>query len=589
MGKKVCIVGGVAGGASCATRLRRLDEEAEIILFERGPYISFANCGLPYHVSRAIPKRESLLVATPKLLQERFRCDVRTENEVTAIDRARQEVEVRDLRTGKTYRERYDFLVLSPGAAPLKPSLPGIDLPGVFTLRTIPDMDGILRWLSGKQAREAVVLGGGFIGLEMAENFRERGLDVSIMEMMDQVMAPLDYEMAALVQAHLREKGVRLYLGEQVQEIKERAGKLVVRTGSREVPADLVLVAVGLRPETKLAAGAGLELGPTGGVRVDAYLRTSDPKIYAVGDAIEVRHFVSGTPVIVPLAGPANRQGRLAADNICGREIPYRGTQGTSICKVFELTVAATGLNARVLARHQIPFQSVIVHPLSHAGYYPGGKQLSLKLLFGPDDGRILGVQAVGEEGADKRIDALATALRAGMTVFDLEHLELAYAPPYSSAKDPVNIAGFAAANVLRGDVAVTTWDRVPVHRQEGAFFLDVRTPKEFAGGALPGAVNISVDELRERLKELPRDRRIVVNCAVGLRSYIACRILKAAGFHDVLNLSGGYRTYQAAAAPAGAPVPETPEVRVPGAGNIRLDAGEIPPAPGSGSSQVIS
>lgn len=567
MGKKVCIVGGVAGGASCATRLRRLDEEAEIVLFERGPYISFASCGLPYHVSGVIPKRESLLVATPKLLQERFRIDVRSENEVTAIDRARQEVEVRDLRTGSTYRERYDFLVLSPGAAPVKPSLPGIDLPGVFTLRTIPDMDGILRWLDEKQAREAVVVGGGFIGLEMAESFRLRGLGVSLVEMSDQVMAPLDYEMAALVHAHLREKGVRLYLGEQVQEIKEHAGKLVVRTGSREVPADLVLVAVGLRPETRLAAEAGLELGPTGGIRVDEYLRTSDPRIYAVGDAVEARHFVSGTPVIVPLAGPANRQGRLAADNICGREIAYRGTQGTSVCKVFELTVAATGLNARVLARHQIPFQSVIVHPLSHAGYYPGGKQLSLKLLFGPDDGRILGAQAVGEEGADKRIDVLATALRAGMTVFDLEHLELAYAPPYSSAKDPVNIAGFAAANVLRGDVAVTTWDRIPAHRQEGAFFLDVRTPKEFARGAIPGAVNIPVDELRGRLGELPRGRKIVVSCGSGLRSYIACRILRAAGFQDVFNLSGGYRTYQAAAAPAGSPAPETPEVRAPGAG----------------------
>lgn len=579
MGKKVCIVGGVAGGASCATRLRRLDESAEIVIFERGPYVSFANCGLPYHISGAIPKRESLLVATPQLLRNRFRIDVRTRHEVLKIDRSAQELEVKDLESGRVYREKYDFVVLSPGAEPLKLPVPGIDLPGVFTLRTIPDMDGIIRWLEERKAREAVVIGGGYIGLEMAENLKMRGLGISIVEQMNQVMATLDYEMAALVHAHLREKGVELYLGEQVQEIKQDGEKFVVCTGSRSIPADLVIVAVGLRPETRLAAEAGLELGPTGGIKVDDYMRTSDPRIYAVGDAVEVRHFVSGTPVIVPLAGPANRQGRLVADNICGRSVAYRGTQGTAVLKVFDLTAASTGLNARVLERHQRQFESVVVHPMSHAGYYPGGTQLSLKLLFDPKDGRLLGAQAVGQEGVDKRIDVLATALRAGMTVYDLEHLELCYAPQYSSAKDPVNIAGMAASNILRGDLAVTTWDKVPVFQAEGAFFLDVRTPEEFGKGAIPGAVNIPVDQLRERLSEVPRDRKIVVNCAVGLRGYIACRILRAAGFVNVYNLSGGYRTYQAAAGSASAsrPAPAPGPVEAPGAGNIKLDAGQPP------------
>ncbi|MGB9791527.1 MAG: FAD-dependent oxidoreductase [Thermacetogeniaceae bacterium] len=583
MGKKVCIVGGVAGGASCATRLRRLDEGAEIVLFERGDYVSFANCGLPYHIGGAIPKRESLFVATPELLRKRFRIDVRLRHEVVGIDREKKEIEVRDLADGRSYREGYDVLVLAPGAEPLKPPFPGVDLPGVFTLRTIPDMDAIIRWIDEKSARRAAVIGGGYVGLEVAENLRKRGLDVAVVEQMDQVMAPLDYEMAALVQAHLKEKGVELCLGEQVREIEQKGYGLVVRTAGREIPADLVLVAVGVRPEARLAAEAGLEIGPTGGIKVDEYLRTSDPYIYAVGDAIEVTHFVSGTPVVVPLAGPANRQGRLVADNICGRRIAYRNTQGTSIIKVFDLVAAATGLNERVLKRLERGYRSVIVHPFSHATYYPGATQMSIKLLFDPADGKILGAQVVGQEGVDKRIDVLATALRAGMTVFDLEHLELAYAPQFSSAKDPVNIAGFAAANILRGDVDVVTWDEITALQSGGALLVDVRTPAEANQGAIPGAVNIPVDELRSRLEELPRHRRIVLYCGVGLRSYIAYRILKAAGFSGIFSLSGGYRTWKAATSWSQGGPPAAVAVNKPGADNIKAESGEVRPPSGGG------
>lgn len=583
MGRKVCIVGGVAGGASCATRLRRLDEGAEIILFERGDYVSFANCGLPYHISGVIPKREALLVATPQLLKNRFRIDVRLRQEVVQIDREKKEIEVRDLAAGRSYRESYDVLVLAPGAEPLKPLFLGVDLPGVFTLRTIPDMDAIIRWIEEKAAHQAVVIGGGYIGLEVAENLKRRGLDVAVVEQMNQVMATLDYEMAALVQAHLREKGIALYLGEQVKGIEQGGNGLVIRTAGREIPADLVLVAVGVRPERRLAADAGLEIGPTGGIRVDEYLRTSDPDIYAVGDAVEVTHFVSGTPVVVPLAGPANRQGRLVADNICGRKIAYRNTQGTSIIKVFDLVAAATGLNERVLTRLERKFRSVIVHPFSHATYYPGATQMSIKLLFDPADGKLLGAQVVGQEGVDKRIDVLATALRAGMTVFDLEHLELAYAPQFSSAKDAVNIAGFAAANILRGDVDVVAWDELPALQNKGALLLDVRTPAEVKQGVIPGGVNIPLDELRERLSELPRDRRIVAYCGVGLRSYVAYRILKAAGFSGIFSLSGGWRTWKAATYWSQGGPPTAVTVRKPGADNIKAESGEVRPPSGGG------
>jgi NADPH-dependent 2,4-dienoyl-CoA reductase/sulfur reductase-like enzyme/rhodanese-related sulfurtransferase len=546
----VVIVGGVAGGASCAARLRRLDEEAEIIVFERGSYVSFANCGLPYHVGGAIPKRANLLVVTPELLRQRFRIDVRARQEVVRIDRANQQVQVTDLESGITYPESYDYLVLAPGAAPLHPPITGITLPGVFTLRTIPDTDAIINWIEERQAREAVVIGAGYIGLEVAENFKLRGLAVSVVERANQVLpTSLDYEMAALVQAHLKQQGIGLYFGEQVQEIHEDAGLLLVRTGQRELTAGLVLVAVGLRPETGLAREAGLELGSTGGIRTDTFLRTSDPRIYAVGDAIEVTNAVNGHPALIPLAGPANRQGRLVADNICGHQVVYRGTVGTAIIKLFDLAVATTGLNTHQLQNAGIGYRSIIVHPLARAGYYPGGSQISLKLLFSPPDGRILGAQAIGQEGVDKRIDVLATALQAGMTVYDLEQLELAYAPPFSSARDPVNLLGMAASNVMRGAVAAVGWDELDSLLKNGAFLLDVRTPSEVEAGIIPVSTHIPVDELRRRLGEIPAGRRLVVYCATGLRSYIACRILKAHGWNEVYNLSGGWRTYRTATA----------------------------------------
>jgi NADPH-dependent 2,4-dienoyl-CoA reductase/sulfur reductase-like enzyme/rhodanese-related sulfurtransferase len=545
MGKKVCIVGGVAGGASCATRLRRLDEGVEIVLFERGPYVSFANCGLPYHLSEVIPERDSLLVASPELLRKRFRIDLRLHHEVAGIDRQSSEIEVRNLDSGETYRESYDNLVLAPGSASFKPPIPGIDSAGVFTMRTIPDLDAIIAWLGRKTAHRVVVIGGGYIGLEAAENFRQRGLEVAVVEAAPQAMTSLDPEMAVIVQAHIKEQGVELYLGEKVQEIREGSGGLVVQTDKRELPTDLVLVAVGARPETILASRAGLTLGVTGGIKVDQYLRTSDPAIYAVGDAIEVKHFVNEQPVLLPLAGPANRQGRLVADNISGRLSPYRDTQGTAIFKMFDLTAASTGLNSANLERSGQAYKSVIVHPFAHATYYPGGTQMALKLIFSPDDGRILGAQAVGREGIDKRIDVLATAMRGRMTVYDLEHLELCYAPPYSTAKDAVNIAGFAASNIMRGDVKVVSFDELPAIREGGGLIIDVRTPPEVAKGAIPGAINIPLDQLRDRLDEVPRDRQVVVHCQVGQRSYNAYRILKGAGFENVYNLSGGYKTYQ--------------------------------------------
>lgn len=552
MGKKVLIVGGVAGGASCAARLRRLDEDAEIVVFERGPYVSFANCGLPYHVGGTISKRANLLVVTPELLRQRFRIDIRSQHEVVRIDRTRQQVQVTDLDSGRTYQEDYDYLVLAPGAAPLRPTIPGASLPGVFTLRTIPDTDTIISWIEERQARDAVVVGAGYIGLEMAENFKQRGLTVSVIEKADQVLpVSLDYEMAALVQAYMRQQKLEPYFGEQVQAIRGEAGRLLVSTGQRELTTDLVLMAVGLRPETGLAREAGLELGPTGGIRTDAFLRTSDPLIYAAGDAIEVVNPISTTPVIIPLAGPANRQGRLIADNICGREIAYRGTVGASIIKLFDMAVAAVGLNARQLNDLKMDHQSVIVHPLARAGYYPGGSQISLKLLFSPANGRILGAQAVGQEGVDKRIDVLSTALQAGMTVYDLERLELAYAPPFSSARDPVNFLGMVASNIMRGDARAVEWDQVEALQRDGALVLDVRTPGEVKSGVIAGSLHIPLDELRQRWDEVAAElrtgRKVVVYCASGLRSYIACRIISGRWQGEVYNLSGSWRTYHTA------------------------------------------
>jgi NADPH-dependent 2,4-dienoyl-CoA reductase/sulfur reductase-like enzyme/peroxiredoxin family protein/rhodanese-related sulfurtransferase/TusA-related sulfurtransferase len=542
--KKVVIVGGVAGGATLAARLRRLDEQVQIVMFERGEFISFANCGLPYHVGGVIPEREQLLLLTPQAMKARFKVDVRTRTEVVAIDREAKEIEVRDLAKGRTYRESYDHLVLSTGAAPVRPPIPGIDLPSVFSLRTIPDMDAIIAAAGAHPGGRAAVVGGGFIGLEMAENLRHRGFQVSLIEMADQVMTAVDREMAALVHHQLRTQGVDLRLKEAVTGLEQAAdGTRVQFRSGNALTVDMVILAIGVRPESKLAAEAGLTLGPRGGIQVDAALRTSDPNISAVGDAAEVPAFGGGS-TWVPLAGPANRQARLLADRLAGREIRYSGIQGTSIAKVFDLTVAATGKNEAALKREGIAYQSIITNSNSHAGYYPGAIPITLKLLFSPE-GKVLGAQAVGYDGVDKRIDVIATAMRMGATVDDLAELELAYAPPFSSAKDPVNIIGYAAGNVLRGEVKLVDWRYVLERDPEAVAVLDVRTEAERLVGTIEGSLHIPLDYVRHMHDELPEEKEIVVYCAVGQRAHTAVRTLTQLGY-NVSNLSGGLRIYQA-------------------------------------------
>ena len=545
MKKRVVIVGGVAGGATCAARLRRLDEKAEIIVLDRGPYVSFANCGLPYYVGNVIQEETKLLVATPELFRERFNIEVRTRNEVTAIDPQKREVHVRDLRSDRVYREGYDALVLSPGAAPIRPPLPGIDLPGIFTLRTVPDSRRIREWIKSRSAHRAVVVGGGFIGLEMAENLVHRGLEVSIVEMANQLMPPLDPEMAEFVRRRLATHAAHLQLGDGVAGFEPIAdGSLIVRTKKGETfPADIVILSIGVRPESGLARDAGLELGARGGIRVDDQMRTSDPHIWAVGDAVEVKSTMSGQWELIPLAGPANRQGRVAAEVICGRDSRFRGVQATAVCGFFGLTVALTGATEKSLQRAGAhDFEAVYLHPGHHVGYYPGAKPIHVKLLFRKSDGLVLGAQAIGEEGVERRIDVIAAAIQMGATVFDLEEAELCYAPQYGAAKDPVNVAGMVAANVVRGDVEVAPWSEVTT---TGALVLDVREPAEFQRGSIDGAINIPLGQLRERLEELPHDREIWINCGVGQRAYYACRLLNQHGFR-VKNLSGGYHTYRA-------------------------------------------
>ena len=548
--KKIVIIGGVAGGASCAARCRRLDETAEIIVIERGPYVSFANCGLPYFVGDVIKDEAKLLVANAALFRDRFNIEVRTKHEVIAIDRAAKEIEVNDLTTGRVYRESYDALVLSPGASAVRPPLDGIDLPGIFVVRTIPDSRQIRAWIEEKAAKSAVVVGGGFIGLEMAENLRHRGLSVTIVEMLDQVMPPLDPEMAQIVQEHLEHQGVNAALSDGVESFGQRRGQIVVNTKSGAKHAgDIVILAIGVRPETSLAKAAGLELGDRGGIRTTEQMRTNDPHIWAVGDAVEVKDVVTGEWVLIPLAGPANRQGRTAADVICGRESKFRGVQGTAICGVFDLTVASTGASEKSLLRAGITdYEVVYLHPMNHVGYYPGGKQLHMKLLFRKSDGRILGAQAIGEADVDKRIDVIATAIQFEGTVFDLEESELCYAPQFGAAKDPVNFAGMIAANSLRGDHPLADWKQMPLSSGKpalpnSAMVLDVRDPDEFEEGHIQGAVNLPLNELRTRHTELPRDRELWLYCRVGLRGYYAARLLTQLGF-QVKNLSGGYLTY---------------------------------------------
>ena len=542
---KIVIIGGVAGGASAAARLRRLDEGAEIVLFERGGHISFANCGLPYYIGGAIPDRESLLLQTPASMEARFRVDVRVQTEVLKIDRARKVVSVRSEATGEEYDEPYDKLLISTGASPVRPPFPGADLPEVFTLRNMEDCDRIHDYVALKRPERALVVGGGFIGVEMAENLVHSGIRVSLAEMADQILAPLDYEMACILHRHMRKKGVDLKLGTSLQAVEQGEDGLICRLGDGTAETfDMVLLAIGVRADNGLAREAGLELGFKGTIEVDPYMRTSDPDILAVGDVIEVEDYVSHLPASVPLAGPANRQGRLAAGTIAGRPEAYEGTLGTMVCKVFDYTAGATGNNEKQLKSQGRKYDKVYVHPGSHAGYYPGGSTISLKLLFDPDSGLILGAQAVGQEGVDKRIDVIATAMHGRMTVFDLEKLELSYAPPFSSAKDPVNMAGFTAANVIKGDVEQIFIEDLDGLDPEKDLLVDIRTPDEYAGGTIGDAVSIPLDEIRDRLDEFPRDKRIVLFCRAGLRGYIGCRILMQHGFQKVCNLSGGYLTW---------------------------------------------
>ncbi len=551
---KVIIVGGVAGGASCAARLRRLDEKAEILMVERGPYVSYANCGLPYHVGGVIAEESSLLVATEQMFKGFFNVDVRTRCEVVGVSATEKTVQLKNHATGEVTTEKYDKLVLSPGAAPIRPPLPGIDLAGIFSVRTVPDARCIREWLdkgtaecagmntyTGLQTvtkpKRAVVVGGGFIGLEMVENLIHRGLEVTLIERLNQVMPPLDPEMARLVERYLVKHGVKLELNDGVAGFERAAdGSLAVLTASgKKHLADIVILAIGVKPETALAKMAGLELGQRGGIRVDDQMRTSNPDIFAVGDAVEVKDFVTGQWTLIPLAGPANRQGRIAADVIAGRKSRYRGTQGTSICQIFEGVIAQTGASEKTLTQlSDQDFEKLYLYVNSHAGYYPGAKMIAIKVLFRKSDGRLLGAQVLGEDGVPKRIDSFAMAIQAKMTIYDLEEAELCYAPPFGSAKDPVNFAGMVAANLLRGDMPIAHWEST-----EGSFLLDVRNPQELAVEAVPGAVNIPLPQLRSRLAELPRDKEILVICRSGGRAYFATRILMQNGF-KARNIAGG-------------------------------------------------
>ena len=556
------IIGGVAGGATVAARLRRMDEKANIILFERGKYVSYANCGLPYYIGDTINNREKLFVQTAKGFTDRFRIDIRTEQEVTAIRPDKKEVEIKNLSTGETYTETYDKLVLSPGAEPLRPGIEGIGSKKIFTLRNVPDTDTIKNYVNTENPKRAIVVGGGFIGLEMAENLYDLGIQVDVVEMANQVMAPLDFSMAAIVHRQLTDKGVGLHLEDGVSRFEEKDGGVTVHLRSgKQIATDMVLLSIGVRPETKLAKDAGLAIGERGGITVNDYMQTSDADIYALGDAVEVRHLVTGQPALIPLAGPANKQGRIVADNIVfGNKKKYPGSIGTSIAKVFDLTVAAAGANAKLLQQNNIPYISSYTHGASHAGYYPGAVPLSIKILFAPENGKLLGAQIVGFNGVDKRIEMLAQVIQRGGTVHDLAELEHAYAPPYSSAKDPVNMAGFVAENILNKKSRIIQW-RELAELPADTIRIDVRTHDEYKLGTIPGFINIPVDELREHLDELPKEKPIVVTCAVGLRGYLAYRILVQNGFKHVRNLSGGYKTWSVATAPIKEIVSHKPEI----------------------------
>ena len=543
MSKKVIIVGGVAGGASTAARLRRLDEHCEIIMFERGEYISFANCGLPYYIGGTITERKRLVVQTVKAMSARFNIDIRILSEVIGIDKANKKVAVKNLITNETYEESYDILVLSPGANPTRPPIRGMgDTSNLFTLRNIPDTDAIRHFIDENKPRKAAIIGGGFIGLEMADNLRDRGLNVTIVEMANQVMAPLDYEMACIVHDHLLDKKVDIILEDGVQSFSAN-GKTITLNSGRQIETDLIILSIGIQPETKIAKEAGLKLNQRNAIIVDSRMKTSDPSIYAVGDAVEVTDYINGRPTMIPLAWPANRQGRIVADNIAGRDAEYPGTLGSSVAKVFDLTVATTGNNEKTLKALGIDYKVIHIHPGSHASYYPNASPMSLKLIFTPTEGKILGAQAVGFRGVEKRVDVIATAIKGKLTVFDLPDLELCYAPPYSSAKDPVNMAGYVAINIIEGLVETIQWHEVDDIIKSGGLLLDVRESSEANLGSFEKAVNIPLGELRGRLAELPKDKVIYVYCQVGLRGYVACRVLSQHGY-ICKNLDGGYKTY---------------------------------------------
>ncbi|KGK86300.1 CoA-disulfide reductase [Desulfosporosinus sp. HMP52] len=544
MSKKVLIVGGVAGGASAAARLRRLDEEAEIIIFERGEHISYANCGLPYYVSGVINEREALLVSKPEAMRNRFRIDVRIFSEVTRIFPEEKAIEVQE-QNGKVYRESYDQLILSPGAAPLRPPIPGINDIEALVVRNVTDIDQIKRFIDEQNPKTAAVVGGGFIGLEMAENLHARGVETTIIEMSDQVMAPLDFEMAAILHEHIFNKGINLILEDGVKSFaKKDNGTVITLQSGGEVQADLTIMAIGVKPEIKLAKEAGLTIGELGGIKVNERLQTSDPNIYAVGDVIEVKHLVTGQAALLPLAGPANKQGRIVADIIAGRDSRYKGTQGTAIAKVFDLVAASTGANEKMLKKLGIPHEVLFTHSNSHAGYYPGATRLSMKLVFDKNNGRVLGAQAVGAQGVDKRIDDIAGVIRNQGTIYDLQDLELAYAPPFSSAKDPVNMAGYVAENIINGDVKMIHWQELSKLNAKDICIIDVRDEEERKAKFIRGSLHIPVNDLRSKLSELPKDKEIVVYCEIGLRGYVAYRILTQHGFTQVRNLCGGWVTY---------------------------------------------
>lgn len=543
MSKKVLIVGGVAGGASAAARLRRLNEDFEIIMFEKGEYISFANCGLPYYIGDSIKNRGFLLVQTVEGMKERFKLDVRNLSEVIEIDKNNKKIKVKNHKNGEVYEETYDKLILSPGAMPKIPDIEGIkSCENLFTLRNIADTDKIKNYVDYIKPQKALVIGGGFIGLEMVENLHEKGIEVTLVHSRDQVMKPIDYEMASILHTHLIEKGVKLILKDKPTKIENKGKKVILKSG-KEIETDLIILSIGVTPESGIAKEAGIEVNEKGAIIVDSKMKTSREDIYAIGDAIQVIDFVNKKPTMIPLAWPANRQGRLVADIISGKDVEYKGTLGSLVAKVFDLTIAATGNNEKTLRDLGIHYQAIHIHPSSHAGYYPGASQISFKMLFNPMTGKILGAQGVGKDGVDKRIDLIANSIKAGFTVYDLQDTEVCYAPPYNSAKDPVNMMGYCGANIMEKIVENTQWHEIEDLVKNDEYILDVREEYEVSNGSIPNVVNIPLGQLRDRLDEIPKDRKIYVTCQVGLRGYIACTILNQYGY-NTSNIDGGYKTY---------------------------------------------